>query len=274
MENLTDVHEPSSEAEELDSRQDTLEPQPQGGALKRSKFPTYEGFDGRFRRAEEVRERLPAFRDFYMTRMAEADAMGLNDGEGLKGGKKKNKLSAIKIVDMFNAQLPEDQTKDFFPETGMYRRWRKRWDAERDGRLQNAEERVERAQKRELMTHTPGTVPSLEHLEDGMSTLAGELANDALETLRDTNEREEYFDDEVVVKRKMYALNVFAYVTKAVHSKQALDLKKHAEGRETAGFMLDILRRATAGKITAEELALLRGSATPVHANSVPTSAA
>lgn len=251
MENLIESHSSSSETSELDSREDTLEGQPQGGALKRKKFPTYVGFDGRFRKIGELRDRLPAFRNFYIEKR-------------FIGGEK---LSAIKIVDQFNATTPPS---DFFPHATMFARWRKRWDAEQSGLVKSAEQRVEVARGRQLVKEAEVYTP--ETLEQGANSLAAELLNDARETLRDTNEREELFDDEVVVKRKQYVLNVFAYVTKASHSAQALDIKRHAEGRETAGFMLDILRRATAGKLSAEDLATLRGS-TNQHADPVPASA-
>lgn len=254
MENLTDTHSQSSESVDNEGIETTLEGQPQGGALKRKKFPTYHGFDGRFRKIGELRDRLPAFRDFYIERRFIA-------GE---------KLSAIKIVDMFNAMTPPG---DFFPHATMFARWRKRWESEQSGLVKTAEARIEERESRAVVPVSVGVVPAMEQLEEGMMTLGAELANDAMQTLRDTQEREELFDDEVVVKRKQYVLNVFAYVTKAAHSKQALDLKRHGEARETAGFMLDILRRATAGKLSAEDLAMLRGSATREHANPIPASA-
>lgn len=252
---LTGHNPTSSEAPAVDSREDSLEVQPQGGALKRSKYPTYAGFDGRFRKIDEIRDRLPAFRDFYLERRFESGV----------------KLSAIKIIDAFNAITPPG---DFWPHTTMFARWRKRWDAEQSGIVKSAETRVAERESRALIN--VGEAHPMEVLEEKMNTLGAELANDAMETLRDTQEREELFEDEIVVKRKQYALNVFAYITKAAHSKAALDLKRHGEARETAGFMLDILRRATAGKLSADELAMLRGSVRPdiQHGDPVATSAA
>lgn len=249
MSELTPDNLSESEGVDNEGIETTLEGQPQGGALKRKKYPTYAGFDGRFRKIDELRDRLPAFRDFYIERRFIA-------GE---------KLSALKIVDQFNAITPPG---DFFPHATMFARWRKRWDAEQSGLVKNAETRIRERETRAVVPVSEGVVPAMEQLEEGMMTLGAELANDAMQTLRDTQEREELFDDEVVVKRKQYALNVFSYVTKAAHSRAALDIKRHAESRETAGFMLDILKRATAGKLSAEDLATLRGSATRQHAHS------
>jgi|LSQX01.1.fsa_nt_gb hypothetical protein len=230
------------------------ESQPHGGSLKRSKYPTYANFDGRFRKLAEIRDRIPAFRDFYIERRFQT-------GE---------KFNAIKIVDMFNAITPPG---DFFPQTGMYQRWRKKWDAEHSGLVHTAEERL--AIREETRLIDPEANPTMHQLEESMHTLGAELANDAMQTLRETQDREEYFDDEVVVKRKAYALNVFAYITKAAHSKAALDIKRQGEARETAGFMLDILRRANAGKLSDDELDLLRGSVrTKQHGETVGAGAA
>lgn len=253
---MTDIIEDnfaSSESADMSHIETSQEPQAHGGSLKRSKFPTYEGFDGRFRKIAELRDRLPAFRDFYLEKR-------------FVGGEK---LSAIKIVNMFNAMTPPG---DFFPHATMFARWRKRWDAEQTGLVKSAEVRIK---ERETKAIVPVEGVTMDSLESGMNTLGAELANDALQTLRDTQEREDLFDDEVVVKRKQYALNVFNYVVKAAHSKAALDLKRQGEARETAGFMLDILRRATAGKLTEGEMAMLRGSIRPnitqtPHEHTVP----
>lgn len=240
---MTGITEHNADSSEYDTEdmgvQESREAQPHGGELKRSKHPTYKGFDGRFRKLAEVRDRIPSFRDFYIEKRFVGN----------------EKLSAIKIVDMFNEITPPG---DFFPQTGMYQRWRKRWDAEHTGLVKTAEVRL--AEREEQRLVDPTASPTIYGLEDSMNTLGAELANDAMQTLRETQEREEYFEDEVVVKRKQYALNVFAYITKAAHSRAALDIKRQGEARETAGFMLDILRRANAGKLSNEELALLRGS--------------
>ena len=257
---MNEITHDSSDMSEHDTPEGALqvsqESQPHGGSLKRSKFPTYANFDGRFRKLAEIRDRLPAFRDFYIERRFQT-----NDGE---------KFNAIKIVDLFNAITPP---ADFFPQTGMYQRWRKKWDAEHSGLVHTAEERL--ALREETRLLDPNANPTMSQLEDKMHTLGAELANDAMQTLRETQDREEYFDDEVVVKRKAYVLNVFAYITKAAHSKTALDIKRQGEARETAGFMLDILRRANAGKLSDDELDLLRGSVrTKQHGETVGAGAA
>ncbi|MBT9151003.1 MAG: hypothetical protein DDT40_01184 [candidate division WS2 bacterium] len=84
--------------------------------------------------------------------------------------------------------------------------------------------------------------------------------NDAMNILKKDQVYEEHYDDEVIMKRRNYVLNVFNFVTRAVHSKQALLIRGQSERRETAGFLMDLVRRSTAGKITPDEMVLLKQS--------------
>lgn len=232
-----------------DDLQDTTietsqEAQPHGGSLKRQRLPMYTNFDGRYRKTEELRPHLAAFADFFKEKRFHPDG---------------SKYSTLKIVDDFNATLPEGE-RTFWPNPSVYARWRKRWEAEIEGRLQDAQTRLANRTQNPLVRMEDGVPTEYTDIEQGAQSLAAELLNDARATLRETNEREEYFDDEVVVKRKMYSLNVFNFVMKAAHTKQAIDLKRHAEGRETANFMLDLMKMARAGKLSTEARTLVRDS--------------
>jgi len=103
-------------------------------------------------------------------------------------------------------------------------------------------------------------VPSDDSLEAGAKTLGGELLNDALSILKRDQKEEELYEDEVIVKRRNYVLNVYNYITRSAHSKETLRLKSNAEKRETMGFLMDLMSRATAGKMTDENMALLKQS--------------
>jgi len=95
-------------------------------------------------------------------------------------------------------------------------------------------------------------------LEQGANTLAGELINDALQTMRDTQELEDVYSTEEIIKRKNYVLNVMAHTTRLVHGKAALMLKASEEKRNNASFLMDLLAKASSGKMTPEEMEMLK----------------
>lgn len=229
------------------------------GRTRQSVIPTYKGFEGNFSKMEDMRERIPVFKDFYIERRIAADG---------------TKTSLIRLVDQFNEITPPG---NFFPSSKQFARWRKQWDGVIAGKFSDpnlAAATTELLEKRgagsiakqlasvykDKKKTSEHLVPSAAELEEGAATLGEMLLVDAAHTLKDTQEREEVFEDEVVVKRKMYALNVFNFVMKASHKRAEVDIKRHAEGRETAGFMLDLIARATAGNITEAELSLLKGT--------------
>lgn len=86
--------------------------------------------------------------------------------------------------------------------------------------------------------------------------------NDAVEMLQDDKELEEIYSSDELVKRKSYALNVFAHVTKHVQGKEAIKIKKHAEGRETAGFLMNLLNAAKAGQLNEQDMTIMESSIT------------
>jgi hypothetical protein len=268
-ENTMSEHSDTIE-EELEGVETSLEPQAHGGKLKRERKPVYKGFEGVWSRMEEMRDRIPAFREFYLERRFAPDG---------------SKVSLIKLVDQFNEITPPG---DFFPQSKALSRWRRDWDAELAGKFKSPEMRLAAKKALEkkggsiaqmLVKIQKGggkevaeyVVPEAQQLEEGAATLGEMLLVDAAHTLKDTQEREEVFDDEVVVKRKQYALNVFNFVMKAAHKRHEIDIKRHGEARETASFFVDLLARAQAGKLQEGELEILRGSVkSPVaHGNPV-----
>lgn len=208
---------------------------------KANKFSFYEGFDGHYHKVGEIRDLIPQFRMFYLAERRR------------EPGK-----SAIKIINDFNKSIAPFT---FFPWEKQYRLWRKKWDVQllaeqgyRDD--ERATRQIIKMQDEQKMA----AVPDEYSLEAGAHTLAGELLNDALGILKQDQKSEDAYEDEIIVKRRTYVLNVFNYVMRASHGKQALNIKTNADKRETASFMMTILNRATAGKLTNEDMQLLRAS--------------
>lgn len=204
----------------------------------------YDGFDGHYHKIAEIRDLIPQFKAFYYAEKH-----------------KDLSRSAIKVINDFNRQIAP---LTFFPWEKQYRLWRKKWDAEllaEAGYLQQQREIKPLIKLQDEQNAV--IVPDEYILERGAQTLAGELLNDAMNLLKKDQGEEDIFEDEILIKRRNYILNVFNYVTKAVHGKEALNLKSNAEKRETLGFLTTLLNRSTAGKITDEEMAILKGSIVP-----------
>lgn len=204
----------------------------------------YEGFDGHYHKVGEIRDLIPQFKAFYY-----ADK------------RKDPSKSAIKIINDFNRQIAP---LTFFPWEKQYRLWRKKWDAEllteKGYKIQQREIR----QLVKLQDEQNATIVPDEHtLELGAHTLAGELLNDAMGILKRDQDSEDAYEEEILIKRRNYVLNVFNYVMRAVHGKEALKIKSNAEKRETFGFLTALINRSTAGKITDEEMELLKQSVAP-----------
>lgn len=205
------------------------------------RFSFYENFDGRYHKVGEIRDLIPQFKAFYYAEK-----------------RKDPQRSAIKIINDFNKQIAP---LTFFPWEKQYRLWRKKWDAELIAEQGYKQEQHEMRQIIKLRDEQNGLIVPDEHsLEVGTHTLAGELLNDAMNLLKRDQEDENFYDEEILVKRRTYILNVFNYVTKAVQGKEALKIKSNAEKRETLGFLTVLINRSTAGKITADEMALLKQS--------------
>ncbi|MBI4991780.1 MAG: hypothetical protein HZB99_01000 [Candidatus Harrisonbacteria bacterium] len=219
----------------------------QDGTIQTSntkRFSFYENFNGHYHKVGEIRELIPQFKAFYYNEK-----------------RKDPQKSAIKIINDFNRQIAP---LNFFPWEKQYRLWRKKWDAEflaEQGYHQQQREMRQIVKLRDEQNAV--IVPDEYSLEVGTKTLAGELLNDAIDILKGDQENGDVFDEEILVKRRSYVLNVFNYVTKAVQGKEALNIKSNAEKRETLGFLTALINRSTAGKITADEMAILKQSAAP-----------
>lgn len=206
------------------------------------KFFFYENFDGCYHKVEEIRDLIPQFKAFYMVeRRREPDR------------------NAIKIINDFNRQIAP---ATFFPWEKQYRLWRKKWDT---ALLAEHGYREEQRAMRQIIKvrdeQDAPIVPDEYDLESGAHTLGGELLNDAVNILKQDQESEDAYKDEITIKRCNYALNVFNFVLRASRSKESLNIKSRAEKRETAGFLMTLSQAAHAGKLTKEQMQMIRDSA-------------
>ena len=214
----------------------------------------------RFMKIGEVKEFIASFKDFYYQEK-------IKDPNAPIAG----------LLQNFNKEFCEPQGKKFHPYTAQVKCWRSKWDLDLMQQMQNKELQVvtrrnvhqlikTRDEERSLILGAPQD----NDLEAGVRTLGGELLNDAAQMLRDDQELEEIYSDDTLIKRRNYIVNVFSHATKLVHGKAALMLKASAEKRDTAGFLMSLLARGTAGKMSDEEMNLLkRAYATKQNNNEV-----
>ncbi len=215
-----------------------------------------ESFQGYMKITEYV-DLVPAFKDYYYA------AKVKDQNETLKN-----------IVLGFNEEVCKPMERLFHPSMSQMRGWRKKWDLDIanqmfDKGIEMDMELIERKSVQQLIKTRDedrrlvlGAADD-NQLEAGVRTLGGELLNDAMQMLRDDQELEEIYDAETLIKRRSYIVNVFAHATRLVHGKAALMLKASEEKRNTAGFLMSLLAKATSGKMTDEEMALLKTSYAP-----------
>lgn len=211
-----------------------------------------DSFQG-FMKIAEYKEFLPAFKDYYYQERIKNPNARLAD-----------------ILQGFNKEFCEPEGKRFHPYTQQVAIWRRKWDLDLMQQFQDKELKMiekknihqlikTRDEQRNLVLGAPDD----NELEAGVRTLGGELLNDASQMLRDDQELEEIYDDETLMKRRNYIVNVFAHATRLVHGKAALMLKASEEKRNTAGFLMQLLAKATAGKMSDEEMSLLKSAYAP-----------
>lgn len=196
---------------------------------------------------------IPSFKDYYYS------AKVKNPDETLRN-----------ILQGFNKEVCEPLGRAFFPSLGQVRGWRKKWDLDLMQQMMDkdlvitSEKNVHqviktRNEEKQLVLGAPDD----NELEAGVRTLGGELLNDAMQMLRDDQALDEIYDTDELIKRRNYVVNVFSHATKLVHGKAALMLKASEEKRNTAGFLMQLLAKATAGQMTDEEMGLLKSAYAP-----------
>lgn len=211
----------------------------------------------RYQKLEEIRDLVPAFKEFYYERMI-----------------KDTGSKVTHIVKDFNLQLqalPEPRL--FHPYTTNILNWKKKWDkdilAKKGMALEviDTKKHVQQVMRTRLDGSRDGAVeynaPGYSDLELGVQTLGGELMNDAMQMLNDDRDLEDIYESDELIKRRNYILTVFTQVTKMVQGKAGLMLKTSEEKRNTANFLMDLMKKSTAGKMSIEEINALRVTYTP-----------
>ena len=195
----------------------------------------------------EYRDLIPSFRDWYFNKKK------TNEGE-----------TVTNIMRTFNSEVCLPLGRKFHPHLETVRGWRKKWDLDLIHEINGLDYEVtdERNINQIVKTREGGEINDSE-LEHGIKTLGGELLNDAMQMLRDDQKLEDMYETDELMKRRSYIINVFSHSTKLVHGKAALMLKASAEKRDTAGFLMNLLARATAGKVSDEEINVLKSAYAP-----------
>ena len=211
-----------------------------------------ETFTG-YQKLEDYNDMLPSFKDWYYQKKV------ANDKEPITN-----------ILRTFNSEVCAPLGRRFHPKIETVRSWRKKWDMDLIQTVKGLDHEVSEQRNVYQVIKTRNEDNELvlgkaddSSLEAGVRTLGGELLNDAMRMLKDDQELEEIYSDETLLKRRNYIVNVFAHGTRLVHGKAALMLKASEEKRNTAGFLMNLLARASAGKMTDEEMALLKGAYVP-----------
>lgn len=199
-------------------------------------------FDGKYHTVKDSIDLVDKFKAYYFERKR-ADI----------------NLGSSKIMADFNAEIAP---LCFYPYPDTYKGWRKKWDKailQEQGLAVEEEKRKEGVRNSINAVDMELTGSTDERLERKSNTLADLLLDDAMKMITSEEGEEEMFDEKTKIKRKSYALNVFKEITKKVQGKEALALKRSAESRENAGFLLNLLNRAQAGKLTEDQLKLIKG---------------
>lgn len=197
-----------------------------------------------YAKVEELRDLIPRFKEFYYQKKQENPDLREKD-----------------VIDSFDAELAASG-RIFNPWPSTLRGWRKRWDADIALKMRDAKALL-RPEQRMIQTRDEAgalMLPSDEQMEGAAMNLGAELMNDAMTMLKGDQVNEDLYEDEVLIKRRNYALNVFNFVMRSVHKKSELKLKANQEKRETASWMMDMVRASAAGKITKDDFKLMRDS--------------
>lgn len=211
-----------------------------------------------YQKVGELTELIPLFKDYYYERRIAH--MEVKRGD------------LLRTIQAFNIEVAAPRGMKFHPYTTQLRSWVKKWDADilatKRGMTEEETAVVPLKTIRQIVK-TRGEedtllAPDDNSLEAGVRTLGGELINDAMQMLQDEQSNPpDFLEGELAIKRRNYVVNVFSHATKLVHGKAALMLKASEEKRNTAGFLMNLLAKATAGKMSDTEVELLETAYTP-----------
>lgn len=264
---MADFNEEEDVIEELsidgDSAHDALErAKPERAKSSRSAMRGKSMYGDRFtdfQNVRDIRRFIHQFKDYYYQKKYE-----------------RPETRIVEAVRAFNEEVVYPLHMTFFPTKNQILIWETKWDTDiaSQRKAGDFELSIRQGSIGQLMKTRDGDdnlllgVTTDSDLERGVRTLAGELVNDAAQMLRDDQRIGDIYEDEVLIKRRAYILNVFGHVTKQVQGKAALTLKANEEKRNDASFLMTLLSKATAGTLSPEEMEMLGTtySPAPVHA--------
>lgn len=221
-------------------------PEPKINVVGRSYYGQF--FD-RYHRIGEIAEFIPEFKEYYYEAKIKDPKVGL-----------------LNLLQGFNKEHVYPKGKQFHPYPAQVKIWTTKWNKDiNEKRLEQGLEVIPKSPTRQVIKTRDGESGEIilgathhDVLEQGANTLAGELINDALQTMRDTQELEDVYSTEELIKRKNYVLNVMAHTTRLVHGKAALMLKASEEKRNNASFLMDLLAKASSGTMSQAEMDMLK----------------
>jgi len=211
-----------------------------------------EGFE-RYNRIAEIVDLIPSFKDWYYDIKI-----------------KSPNATSTSIIRSFNEKFCVPCGRTFYPYGNQYRSWRAKWDLDIMGKNLDKDIELTPDKKIKQIIKTRNSENNVmiggiddADLEEGVKTLGGELMNDAFQMLKDDQQLDDIHKSNTLIQRRNYILNVFGHVTKLVHGKAALVLKASEEKRNNANFLMTLLAQATAGKMSEEQISLLRNNYKP-----------
>lgn len=193
-----------------------------------------------YARLDTMRDLVPRFRDFYYEQKMENPDIREKD-----------------VMDKFDAAIAP---RIFNPWPVTLKKWRRKWDKDIDTQMRERKLRIKEETRMVKLRDDAGNliVPEYSTLEGAAQSLGAELLNDAMNMIKADQIDEDIYDDDIIIKRRNYALNVFNFISRSVHKKSELKLKEKTDERETAAWLMDIVRVASAGGIAEDDMQMMK----------------
>lgn len=174
----------------------------------------------------------------------------------------------MQIFREFRTDLKLNRKIWFNPQGILIKGWMNKWENSLPIHARKVQIKIRDVKKNQ--SDEKDTLKKIEYheLEDGAKNLQSLLLEDASQLMEESNEAFEvgngYWKKEdwekIRIKKKALALGIAKEILSGVQKHQVIQIKKNKEGRETVNFMMDIMKQASAGELTEQELALLDSS--------------
>lgn len=202
----------------------------------------------RYTRVDEYKDLLPIFREYYLSH-------------------RKLGWSKRELMSNFRIDITEPLDRIFLPPSQEVDKFIKKW--EREIYVEQQRKKLEKTDAITLAAHPtdsllpPSTLTDPEavkvevkrrDIEESLKTLSEMLVEDATKVIQNADDD---VDDELLVKKKNYALNVARHLIAGVQKDKLIALKKNADTRDSAHFLMGLMSKAMAGKLSGDELEIL-----------------